>query len=77
MRRGVGHGAGQGLLIDGFRFGVSVIALRGSTPHPHGPKRLTDRYLGGYTLRRWAVWAAALAVVLLLNGIVWIMVGTS
>ncbi len=29
------------------------------------------------TLRRWAVWAATLAVVLLLNGIVWTLVITS
>ena len=27
-------------------------------------------------LRGWAIWAAAVAIVLLLNGIVWIMVAT-
>lgn len=29
------------------------------------------------TFRGWAVWAAAVAIVLLLNGIVWILVATS
>ncbi len=50
-----------------------------STPVDTRPAQAHNRGMArkrGVTVRGWAVWAASLAIVLLLNGIVWTLVVT-
>ncbi len=56
-------------IISGYRVCPGPVDTRPAQGHYRGMDRGR-----GVTVRGWAVWAAALAIVLLLNGVVWTLV---
>jgi hypothetical protein len=65
----LGHGIGR---VGGQKAGPSSMLEFLPELKPHNEVRIRPRP----GLRGWAIWAASLTLVLLFNGIVWIMVAT-
>ena len=72
-RTGVGGIFAVSVAVRGGRRPAPLVATLPAAPDAP----ITDRSKKGAPMRGWAVWAASLTIVLVLNGIVWIFVATS